>query len=268
PVDHPKLTIEALDTLAGSTNPKLQREAVRALAIHANPRRAEPLAVVANNTDAEAEIRADAIAGLAAFADSHQVFLQTLASDSNETIAREAARTLGSAGLTERNLETKPLFTDIAAWEEMLDALPGEANLAVGRRLFFHRRLATCSSCHSMNGRGIEVGPDLTTINQQGDNGRTWLLEHILNPNAEVAPYFRPQTIQTRDGKAYMGFILGKEGKAQTYVGPDGKKFSVLKDNVLKRDELPISLMPPGLLAPLSTEEIRDLIAYILKGKD
>jgi hypothetical protein len=63
-----------------------------------------------------------------------------------------------------------------------------------------------------------------------------------------------------------MGFILGKEGKAQAYLGPDGKKFSILKEDVLKREELPISLMPPGLLHPLAAEEIRDLLAYLLKG--
>lgn len=119
-----------------------------------------------------------------------------------------------------------------------------------------------------MNGRGVEVGPDLTTISKQADTGQAWLLEHILNPNAEVAPYFRPQSITNRDGKTQVGFILGQEGRAQAYVGPDGKKFSILKEDVLKREELPISLMPPGLLDSLSASEIRNLIAYLMDGKE
>jgi putative heme-binding domain-containing protein len=150
----------------------------------------------------------------------------------------------------------------------MLDDVAGEPNLAAGRRLFFHQRLATCSNCHAMNGRGLEVGPDLTTIGRQADGGRSWVLTHILDPNAEVAPYFRPQMITTRDGQTRMGFVLGKEGNALGYVGPDGKKFSVIKADVTAREELPISLMPPGLLMPLSGEEIRDLLAYILEGSE
>ena len=150
----------------------------------------------------------------------------------------------------------------------MLRDLPSGPNLVSGRRLFFHSRLATCANCHSMNGRGLEVGPDLTTIGQQADGGYSWLLKHVLDPNAEVAPYFRPQMITTKDGQTRMGFILGKEGQAQGYIGPDGTTFSVLKTDVTAREELPISLMPPGLLAPLTPEETRALLAYILNGSE
>lgn len=266
PIDHKKLTVEILGNLATSKGKALQREAVRALAIHPNPKRAIPLALVAVETNNDPGVRADAIAGLAAFAESHQVFLITLADDPNETVAAEAKRTLASAGLTKRKLDSKPAPNDLAAWETMLDAVPGDPDLETGRRLFFHSRLATCSNCHAMNGRGLEVGPDLTTISQQAGGGREWLLTHILDPNAEVAPYFRPQLITTKDGQTRMGFILGREGQSQGYIGPDGKTFSVLKSDVTAREELPISLMPPGLLMPMTNSEIRDLLAYILKG--
>lgn len=268
PIDHPKLTVPDLGQLASSKSKALQREAVRMLCIHPYDIRAIPLTMVAVDPDNDPSIRADAISGLAALADTHQVSLITLSEDSNEIVAREARRTLTSAGLATRELEAKPAFTDVAGWEAMLDAVPGEPNLTRGRRLFFHPRLATCSNCHVMNGRGLEVGPDLTTISQQAGGGREWLLTHILDPNAEVAPYFRPQMITTKDGQTRMGFILGKEGKAQGYIGPDGKTFSVLKADVTAREELPISLMPPGLLMAMTAEEIRDLLAYILEGKE
>ena len=268
PIGHKGLTIGALRKLAKSKGKALQREAVRALAIHPDPTRAEALARLAANANLDASVRADAIAGLASFAEDHQESLKELASSSEATVAKEATRTLESAGLQPRELATKPPFTDLAAWEAMLDDVPGEPNLAAGRRLFFHQRLATCSNCHAINGRGLEVGPDLTTIGRQADGGRSWVLTHILDPNAEVAPYFRPQMITTRDGQTRMGFVLGKEGKALGYIGPDGKKFSVIKADVTAREELPISLMPPGLLMPLSAEEIRDLLAYILEGRE
>ena len=64
-----------------------------------------------------------------------------------------------------------------------------------------------------------------------------------------------------------MGFILGREGSLQSYVGVDGKKFSVKKSEVIKREELPMSIMPAGLLTPLTNLEIRDLLAYLMKEK-
>jgi putative membrane-bound dehydrogenase-like protein len=268
PMDHPKLTVKMLSQLARSKGLALQKEAIKTLATHSDPSRANALAAAVANPDLDAAMRADAIAGLAAFAEDHKQLLTRLAKDSDQIISREATRTLGSAGLVPRDLPTKPAMNDVAAWEAMLDALPGKPDPDVGRRLFFHQRLATCANCHAMKGRGLEVGPDLTTIGQQADGGRTWLLTHILDPNAEVAPYFRPQVVTTVDGQTRMGFILGKEGKAQAYLGPDGKTFSVLKADVTAREEMPISLMPPGLLMPLSADEIRDLLAYLLNGTE
>lgn len=266
PVDHPKLTVKTLSGLAQSESPALQQEAVRTLNLHADEGRVNVLAKIATNPKANSVLRADAVAALAPFAQEQKELLTQLSAASNQPVALEAKRTLEIAGVLDRKLPDMPDAKDVAAWEAMIDAVPGKADLEVGRRLFFHRGMHNCANCHSMNGRGLEVGPDLTTIRQQTEDGRKWLLTHILDPNAEVAPYYRPQMITTRDGNTLMGFILGKEGKAQGYVGPDGKKFSVLKSDVVAREEIPMSLMPPGLLLAFTPSEIRDLVAYLLSG--
>lgn len=264
PVDHPKLTLKTLTELAGSNSQMLLQEVVHVLNLHRDESRLEVLSKIARNTDIRPGIRADAIAALAPFAFDNQKLLTDLAGDSQSVVSAEAKRTLGIAGLTERGLPAMPEGTDLPAWERMIDSAPGEADLEAGKRLFFHQGLLNCAKCHTKDGRGIEVGPDLTEIGQQPQGGRKWLLTHIQDPNSEVAPYYRPQMITTRDGSTLMGFILGKEGKAQGYVGPDGKKFSVLKSDVVAREELPVSLMPPGLLLALAPSEIRDLMAYLL----
>ncbi|MDE0768177.1 MAG: c-type cytochrome [Opitutaceae bacterium] len=266
-VDHPRLTVEKLDTLASSEDVRLQREAIRSLVLHSDSSRESALSKIAADTSIRANLRADAIAGLASFAVEQSVLLQKLSKDRNNIVSSESIRTLASADLIQRELKTKPAPTDVSAWKEFVEAAPGEPNTYVGRRLFFHPRMGTCYNCHSMNGRGTEVGPDLSSIRDQGGIDQSWLLEHIINPNAEVAPYFRPQAITTRDGKSYMGLILGVEGQAQSYVGPDGKKFSIFKKDVKTRDEIPISLMPPGLLYTMTAREIRDLLAYLLQGE-
>ena len=115
-----------------------------------------------------------------------------------------------------------------------------------------------------MQGRGSAVGPDLTNIHKQTGVDQAWLLKHIVNPNAEMAPYYRPQQLLTGDGDVLTGVIVGKEGQKQQYVASDGTTFSVDKDDVEERREMQTSIMPTGLLDAMSVDEIRHLIAYLL----
>ena len=87
------------------------------------------------------------------------------------------------------------------------------------------------------------------------------VLEHIVKPDAEVAPYFRPQLIVTTQGKVYTGYILGKEGQSQAYIGTEGNTFTIKKSDVEERRELTTSIMPKGLLDKMDATEIRDLLS-------
>ena len=265
-VSHKGLTVQKLARLAKSTKVMIRREAIRSLALHEDEKRGKALASLAADRSLPPVLRADAIAGLAGFAEEHVGLLKKLVGAKNTIVSAEATRTLASAGEVERELPPKPELDDVPAWVRLVEEAPGKADTSLGRRLFFHSSLGTCHRCHSFDGRGLEVGPDLTTLHKQDGIDRTWLLTHILDPNAEVAPYFRPQHITTKDGGSYLGFILGKEGAAQAYVGTDGKKFKIRKMDVVRREEIPVSLMPPALIHNMSASEIRDLLAFLLNG--
>lgn len=266
-VDHNGLKVDMLAKLADESDVAIRREAVRSLVIHSDVARASVLSDVASDDSLEADMRADAIAGLAPFAAQYANLLETLAADENRMIAAEAGRTLAAAGLVQRKVETKPPVDDLAAWEELIDReATGETDTDVGRRLFFHATLGGCYKCHAMNGRGRKIGPDLTTIHNQTGITRNWVLKHIVNPNAEMAPYYRPQQLLTVEGKVLTGLVVGQEGPSHTYVGTDGVIFQVIKTDIEERRELPTSIMPTGLLDRLTASEIRDLIAYVLAG--
>ena len=267
PIDFPRLTVKILDEIASSSDSSLRREAIHTLVVHPSSSKEIPLARIASDPNVPVELRADAIAGLASFAQTQSPLLKKLQASEISILSREANRSLASAGIITRKVDEKPAENNIAAWETMLDAITQETNLELGRRLFFHPCLATCYNCHAVDGRGMEVGPNLSHIDNESESSRSWLLHHILNPSSEVAPYYRPQVITTSNGKSQMGFILGREGSLQSYVGVDGKKFSVKKSEVIKREELPMSIMPAGLLTPLTNLEIRDLLAYLMKEK-
>jgi putative heme-binding domain-containing protein len=266
-VDHKRLTVDVLASLSQSENTAIQREAVRSLTLHPNAAKASVLANLANDKSLDESLRADAIAGLASAAADHADLLTLLAQSKNSTVSAEASRALLAASLAKRDLTDKPPVTDLDAWQALVDQATGEPNIAVGRRLFFHSTLGGCYKCHAMNGRGKSIGPDLTTIRNQTGITENWLLEHIVNPNAEMAPYYRPQMLVTVEGKVMTGLIVGKEGKKQANVGTDGVIFLVDKDDIEERREMTTSIMPTGLLDKLTPDEIRDLIAYLLKGE-
>ncbi|MEM6366524.1 MAG: cytochrome C, partial [Planctomycetota bacterium] len=262
-VSYPRLSVSTLETLVQSRSRGLQREAIHALAIHPDSQRASLLARIADDDSVDAILRADAIAGLASGGQAHAPLLKKLASDAVPAIAEESNRTLVAVGLAKREVEAKPPADRVEAWVEMLQReATGKADVAVGRRLFYHSTFAACYKCHAMHGRGSSVGPDLTTIHKQAGVDQAWLLKHIVNPNAEMAPYYRPQQLLTIDGVVLTGLVVGQEGAKQTYVATDGSTFRVAKEDIEERRELQTSIMPSGLLDAMSAEEIRDLIAY------
>ena len=267
-VDHPKLTAATLAPLAKSKHPQIQREAVRSLVVHGDANRASTLADVASDATIDDNLRADAIAGLAPVAREHEELLNKLCSDANPIIAAEAVRSLVAAGLALRKVESKPKPDQIDEWIAFIDREATEKpDIAVGRRLFFHSGFASCYKCHAIHGRGSSVGPDLTGIHKQTDVTQEWLLKHIVNPNAEMAPYYRPQKLLTVDGDLLIGLVVGQEGQKQAYVANDGSVFYVDKDDVEERREMSISIMPEGLCDPMSANEIRHLIAFLLSDK-
>ncbi len=107
-VDHPGLTVRKLASLSQADDPEIQREAIRALAHHPDAKRETVLAKLAADISIESSLRADAIAGLAAFAAENSTLLETLRRDKNEAVSSEAERALASAGLIQRALKAKP----------------------------------------------------------------------------------------------------------------------------------------------------------------
>ena len=265
--DYERLTVAVLADLAKWPDILIRREAILSLSMHPDPHRSKVLAELANDASLDSALRADAIAGLAAFATEHSDMLGELMQDSDQTVAKEAARTLASAKLIPRALAAKPSADDLEAWKQMVRFSDENADVASGRRLFYHANLGGCYKCHSMAGRGQAIGPDLSTIKNQSGITADWLLKHIVNPNAEMAPYYRPQQLLTVDGVLRTGLVVGREGGKQAYVDSAGEVFFVNKNEIEQRRELTTSIMPTGLLDALTPEEVRDLIAYLLEGE-
>src|SRR5882672_7734081 len=84
-------------------------------------------------------------------------------------------------------------------------AMLREGDAARGQAIFFDEQRTGCSRCHSIDGKGGKVGPDLFAV---GDKfGRREILEAVLAPSATIAVGYSTTTIGTKSGEEYTGII-------------------------------------------------------------
>jgi putative membrane-bound dehydrogenase-like protein len=253
----------SLDRLRGylrSEHEPLRLEAVRTLAQQSNPKRFELLAAIAGDETQKDELRAEAVVGLAADAESNRELLERLA-DGRESVSQsEAQRVLRLATLRPAEEEAQPHAGDLAVWNELLGET-GDA--AAGRRLFFNPIGPRCGVCHQHDGRGGRVGPDLTHIGRS--NNREQIIASMLQPSREVAPHYQPWVLVTSDGKTHTGLRQAKAGDngMEDYVDSVGSEFSLPSDTIEERSASDKSIMPDGLQSGMSIADLRDLVAFL-----
>ena len=131
----------------------------------------------------------------------------------------------------------------------------GKADPRAGRALFNQ----ICASCHTLYGHGGKIAPDLT--GSQRDN-LDYLLENIVDPGAVLSADFRMTVATLKDGRVVNGMVTAKTDRTltlQTMTEPQ----TVERAEIAKMEQLPVSLMPDGLLQALTETQVRDLFAYL-----
>jgi len=132
----------------------------------------------------------------------------------------------------------------------------GQGNPRAGETLFAQ----TCASCHKLFQKGGELGPDLTGYQRQ-DVG-TMLLS-IIHPNAEIREGFEYHSLVTTDGRNLGGFLIRQDRQIVVLRGMGSEDFTVPRAEIKSLERVERSLMPEGLLDPLSPQQLRDLFAYL-----
>ena len=122
----------------------------------------------------------------------------------------------------------------------------------------------TCAVCHSLGGKGGNIGPQLDGI---GNRGLERLCEDVLNPSRNVDPVFRQTAIVLKDGDLLNGLVRREEGERLVLVDATGKEVGIPKSSVESRNELETSLMPDNFAEAISTDEFRHLMAFLLSQR-
>lgn len=153
---------------------------------------------------------------------------------------------------------TQPVPED---WMNAMADLEGEPDPAKGRRIF--HGYAMCASCHGAQGYGSRGGPDLTGIASESQRGEAHVIASIVDPSAEVAPQYEAWQLSLKDGTERLVFMLGQQGGKHVYVDIAGKTETIDYRDIVKREQMPVSLMPPHLDKTMTASDMRDLLSFL-----
>ncbi len=165
---------------------------------------------------------------------------------------REAARPL-----------FKRLEVDTAAQMARLDELKpvlSGGDPKNGRAIFFGTK-AACAACHTVQGEGGRVGPDLSKIG--GIRSGPDLLESIVFPSASFVRGYEPYVITTAGGQFHTGIIARETAEAVYLRTAERAEIRIPRAEVESIVRGKVSIMPQGLDGQLSRQELGDLIAFL-----
>ncbi len=162
--------------------------------------------------------------------------------------------------LAEREREVARSRDPLSRFRECLEG--GDAD--AGRAIFEKKPEAGCVRCHAIDGKGGQIGPELTWLRKSIERIR--ILESLIAPNATIAPGFQSAALTLKNGETVAG-VVSSETPDELVITTvaDGRQRKVAVAEIAERTPLP-SPMPPHFGVVLDKRAIRDLVEFIAAG--
>ncbi len=175
----------------------------------------------------------------------------------------EIARARHTPEIEERLAKYESRRPGVDALGRYLETMHG-GNAAAGRKIFFEKIAVACVRCHKIDGRGGEVGPDLSGVGDR--KNRRFLLESIVDPDREITQGFETRIVATTQGQTHVGVLKSEDRNSITLMSLDGKLMVIPKGEIDDQKK-GRSGMPNDLTKWLSHSELRDLIEFLANTK-
>lgn len=198
--------------------------------------------------------KADEIAALVAY-------VLSLSPDNAAAVVDPHGATPNAAAETVASTAPKAALT--AADKEFLAG----SDAQTGRALFFDTTvLNSCRVCHTFNGRGGKVGPDLSGIASQPAAA---IYQSIVNPGASVTEKYQTISVTTRTGLRVTGVRRDENAEMirvyDTSVSPPVSR-AMLKADIVQSETLPGSAMPAGYEQKYTRQQLLAVVAWLKTG--
>src|SRR6185436_3907418 len=185
-------------------------------------------------------------------ADENRARVQLLAG--KNTLLFKINNQSGPSGIQAR-LRWRPTDFEPPQLVDYIQSMPTNVNR--GRELF---TTLSCVKCHTIDSHEEPKGPYLGDVGTKFDV--KYIAESVLRPGAKIAQGFATtRLISTEaDGKSTaeaIGFVTRESGDEVQMRDLTGKVLTVTKARITKRDTMPGSMMPDGLIDATSLEDFR-----------
>lgn len=137
-------------------------------------------------------------------------------------------------------------------------------DLARGKAMY---SAVLCQSCHTMQGEGGAIGPDLSQLGSRFSPKD--ILVATINPSETISDQYHATVLELKAGGSIVG-KLNDEDDTNYYISqnpfaPNDIK-AIAKNTVVLKKNAEVSIMMPGLINRLNEEELKDLMAYLISG--
>jgi cytochrome c oxidase cbb3-type subunit III len=135
---------------------------------------------------------------------------------------------------------------------------PVEGDVARGQRVF---EAQGCGGCHSIEGRGGILGPDLSNV--ASERSVRFLHDALTQRKPQIPLGYRPVQIVTTSGKTIEGILRNENNFSLQVLGKDGALHLLSRDEVKQIEYRKESLMPSDYDQTLNAADFRDLLAFL-----
>jgi len=122
-----------------------------------------------------------------------------------------------------------------------------------------------CLKCHMVDGRGGQIGPDLSQIGKKAS--RENLLDSLLTPSKAIADQYLVHAVSTSKGQAISGLLVEENAEALVLRDANGKDHRIPKKEIDERTRLQESIMPANLVAYMTEDDLLDICEHLLTLK-
>jgi putative heme-binding domain-containing protein len=147
---------------------------------------------------------------------------------------------------------------------EPIAASPLVGSAQAGRNLFFDSaQQKSCGACHSFQGEGAAIGPDLSKI--AGRSARELFLSIVL-PHESADPRYAAMVITLRSGERIFGIKKEEDGESirvyDTAELPAVLR-TVQKSDVAKAETVSEPVMPKDYAGVYTVKQILDIVTFL-----
>ena len=133
-------------------------------------------------------------------------------------------------------------------------------NVEHGKEIFAGK--GGCVKCHTIQGKGGSIGPDLSNIGMQMTLNH---LREALTTETPITAGYRPVTVTLKNGQTLKGIAKNEDAFSIQLLDFDDQLHLIDKANVQKEEKDSKSLMPHDYDKQLTKDEFQDLLAMLAK---